>query len=156
MHFFTVEVFQPFLERLLPGVSCEDIFKVTVISDNYDFDIQAHHEVQDILNEMLTSEEQEDIAVEFSEDFFPTSLCYEEEEEEEDEEEFEELSYNENYEIAIDGLPRIERNLTINDFIQATYTLGDLQMEALQVRINILISPEAASYIDFDTIKTVH
>lgn len=163
MHFYTVEVFQPFLERLLPGVSCEDIFKVTVISDSYDFDIQAHHKVQDILNEILTDDEQELIAIEFNEDFFPMSLCYNEELEEDLEEDIPTAKLleefpddNEPYEISFDGLPRIERDMTIQDYIQASYTLGDREMEALQVRINIMISPDEVEYMNFETNTTAH
>ncbi len=162
MHFYTVEVFQPFLERLLPGVSCEDIFKVTVISDNYKFDIEAHHAVQDVIYEILTDDEQELIAIEFNEDFFPMSLCYDEDLEEELDEDtstaklLEEFPDDEPYEISFDGLPRIERDMTIQDYIQSSYTLGDREMEALQVRINIMISPDEAEYMNFETNTTVH
>lgn len=160
MYFYSVEVFQPFLERLLPGISCEDLFKVTVLSDTYKYDLEAHHAVQDLINELLVPEEQENIAIQFNEDYFPVSLCYDEEELAEneviDEEELNAIFADDSYEISIDGLPRTERDLTIHDYIQTSYTLGDAEMEALQVRINVIISPEAAEFIDFETNTTVH
>ena len=161
MHFYTVEVYQPFLERLLPGVSCEDLFKITVVSDSYEHDIEAHVAAQDIINEMLTDDEREDIAIEYNEDFFPLSLCYDEEDLLEDDdtsmdEPVEILSNDEPYEISFDGLPRIERDMTIHDLIEASYTLGDVEMEALQFRINIMVTPDTIEYINFETNTTVH
>jgi len=163
MHFYTVEVYQPFLERLLPGVSCEDLFKITVVSDSYDYDIEAHVAAQDIINEILTDDERKDIAIEYNEDFFPLSLCYDEEDLLEDDNEdtssiepIEMLSSNDTFDISFDGVPRVEQDITIHDLIEASYTLGDVEMEALQFRINIMVTPDTIEYINFETNTTVH
>jgi hypothetical protein len=163
MFFYTIEAFQPFLERLLPGISCDDLFKITVISNEYQYDMFAIEAAEEAINELLLTEEQEFLSIEFNPDFYPASVAYGEDTNEEEEELIKELELQELgeeddnlFQIALDGLPRTERDLTINDYIQLTYVLADEEMHALQLRLNIVTTPEAAELIDFDTNRTVH
>lgn len=152
-YFFTIELFDEVTERLLNEFDCNDFFKLTLVSEMYDFDIQAHLAGEQLLDSILSDDELESLTLEYNPDFFPDTLILSDDiEEESDLELLDDIDFN----ITIDGLPHTETNLEIKDFIMNSYALIDETFESLMLRMNIMIDPDSANSTDFNTNITVH
>lgn len=153
-YFFTLELFDNKLEQILSDLDCSDLFKITLVSDVFDYDTEAQLAGEQILSQILDDDELENLGLEYNPDFFPALLALEtlDDVEEAIEDLTEEIDFN----IAIDGLPHNEKELEMKDFIMNSYSLVDEQFEMLLLRMNILIDPDTANNIDYNTNTTVH
>jgi len=165
MYFYTIEVFDDMIPAFFEDLSSpEDIFKLTIISTEYDNDVAAQAQAEFILTNILTDDELEDLILSYNPDFFPDSVIESQLNLDEDidvmltlmDEDEEDFS-GDVHDISIDGLPILnESDLTIEDYILNSYALIGEEAETLHLRVNIVVDPEMYNLINFDTNTTVH
>ena len=158
MYFFIIESFNPFHERLIPSISGKDLFKVSIVSQNFLYDIDAQVELESILNAILTQSELDELTVDYNPDFFPTSVNEFLFPYLESEEPLDSMELNDNaFAIGDDGLPVMnDQQPQIEDFIQATYIISDDVAETIALRACVIVDPATSNTIDFLTNTTVH
>lgn len=151
-YFYTIEVFPPFIKNFITDLPTDNIFKVSIISDTFDYDLEVDGYIQAIMTEVF--DEEIDINLSFNPDFFPASLSLEEESEIE-EEEIEDEDF-ENREISFDGLPVIHYEPDFFDFVMNSYIIYDQTEQDILLRANVVIEPATAECINYETNITVH
>lgn len=157
-YFYSLEFFNPSLEEFIDdeGLVLDDLYKITVLSENIEYDIIALGFIEELINEII--EEDDKCYVVYNEKYFPSSINSDIPEDKEtifevvDEDEFQNAFELYAPNVMYDGT-EIPKQIKVEDTIIASYELGN---DNLKVRAQVYIEGEDYQYVDFTTNRVVH
>lgn len=153
MYFYTIEAFDSKISNFAPDIDTSQISKMTIISEDYEYDIQAHAKLEEILENAL-SVEISNFDIDLNPMYFPSNADISDEELAMSillEEDIEHFNLHTNFfNDEEDNLP------TFFDLMMASYNLVDDSMDTIEVRGAVLTTPSNYQYINFDQDIMVH
>jgi hypothetical protein len=148
-----LELYPPLIEQLFSKEA--NIAKITILSDQFDHDIQAQIRMQEVIELVLPKESLEEVIHEFNPMFFPNQE--EDEEESEDEEFFDEDFSLDELGIDIESFELdTTKQIFMHDVLQSSHYFIDEPFEHLMMYGKVFATADTASYTNFETNTKVH
>lgn len=167
MHYFILETNQPLTDAIIPEASSLGISRISMVSKQYKYDIEAHSKLDAIVDVIVDGDNRQNVVLTFNPLFFPDSLSGIEDIEEEFAEELKELDTygppetgnNVNFMEAFDPSQPLDYEPPIvepEDLIQCIYILNDDAMEYPLMLGRVILNENYVPFVDFENNVTVH